>query len=196
LADGTATTFAGRLSRNGEWSLHRNLYGSTGGYLAGKLTFRDVPGISDVDGRWRWVKPNAVPRTPTYSTGFKVTREVVGSRYTPPLADQCAWASLADSGYNAWMRLYGPDLAVLPLLTVTAVDRAVTWSTANRIIYYGPDKAVVSFSATTGIATGSYTDTARRVSVKFGGALLQKQGLLTGRYGAGNVSGRFWMEGR
>jgi hypothetical protein len=80
--------------------------------------------------------------------------------------------------------------------SMTAVDRAVTWSTANRIIFYGPDKAAVSFSATTGIATGSYTDTARRVSVKFGGALLQKQGLLTGRYGAGNVSGRFWMQGR
>jgi hypothetical protein len=196
LADGTATTFAGRLSRNGEWSLHRGLYGSMGGYLAGKLSFRDVPGISDVDGQWRWVKPNAVPRTPTYSAGFKVTRDIVGSRYNPLLVGQRAWSSLTDTGYNAWLRLSGPDLSTLPLLTLTAVDRAVTWSTANRIIYYGPDKAAVSFSATTGIATGSYSDTSRQVSVKFGGALLQKQGLLTGRYGAGNVSGRFWMEGR
>lgn len=194
LADGTVTTFAGRLSRNGEWSLHRNLYRNTGGYLAGKLTFRDVLGISDLDGQWRWVKPNAVPRTATYPAGFKVTREVVGSRYTPPLTGQRAWATLANTGYNAWLRLSGPNMSSLPFLTVTAVDRSVTWSTANRIVYYGPDKATFKFSATTGLATGRYIDASRQVSVKFGGALIQKQGVLTGRYSAANGSGRFWME--
>lgn len=196
LADGTAATFAGRISRKGEWSLHRNLYGSSGGYLAGKLTFRDVPGISDVDGRWRWVKPNAVPRTLTYPAGFSVTRGVVGSVYTRPAAGQRAWVSLADGNHNAWLRFSGPDLSGLPMLTLTSVDRAVTWSTANRIAYYGPDKAAVTFSATSGLAMGHYFDAVRQVSVRFGGVLLQKQGLVTGRFNAPSASGRFWMQPR
>lgn len=196
LADGTATTFAGRISRKGEWSLHRNLYGSSGGYLAGKLTFRDVPGISDVDGRWRWVKPNAVPRTLTYPAGFSVTRGVVGSVYTRPAAVQRAWGSLADRNHNAWLRFSGPDLSELPMLTLTSVDLAVTWSTANRIAYYGPDKATVTFSATSGLAVGHYFDAGRQVNVRFGGVLLQKQGLVTGRFNSPRASGRFWMQPR
>lgn len=187
LADGTTTTFANRVSRNGEWSLHRSLYGT--GYLAGKLTFRDVAGISDLDGQWRWVKPNAVPKTATYPTGFAVTRAVVGDRYTAPLANTRAMAGLANTFYNSWLRLNGPDMSTQAALTLTSVDRAVTWNIANKILYYGPDKATISFSTTTGIATGSYTDSVNGVSLSFGGALLQKQGLLTGRYTANKQSG-------
>ena len=189
LADGTTTTFANRVSRNGEWSLHRSLYGS--GFLAGKLTFRHVAGISDLDGQWRWVKPNAVPRTLTYPAGFNVTRAVVGSRYTAPLINNRALASLANTFENTWLRLSGPDMSTPTALTLTAVDRAMTWNTANKILYYGPDKATITFSPTTGIATGSYVDTANGVSLTFGGALLQKQGLMTGRYTASGQSGLF-----
>ncbi len=189
LADGTTTTFANRVSRNGEWSLHRSLY--TTGYLAGKLTFRNVAGISDLDGQWRWVKPNAVPKTTTYPAGFNVTRGVIGSLYTPPLAGSRAMALLSNTNFNAWLRLSGPDISTLPALTLPSVDRAVTWSTANKILYYGPDKATITFTPTTGLATGSYTDAANGVSVTFGGALLQKQGLMTGRYTASGQSGLF-----
>jgi hypothetical protein len=187
LADGTTTTFANRVSRNGEWSLHRSLYGS--GFLAGKLTFRNVPVISDLDGQWRWVKPNAVPKTPTYPAGFDVTRGVVGSFYTAPLANNRALATLTNANYNAWLRFSGPDMSTQTALTLTAVDRAVTWNTANKILYYGPDKATITFTPTTGIATGSYVDTANGVSLTFGGALLQKQGRMTGRYTANKQSG-------
>jgi hypothetical protein len=196
LADGTVTTFAGRVSRSGEWSLHRSLYGTTGGYLAGKLTFRDVAGISDVDGEWRWVKPNAVPRTPTYAGGFDVTRGVIGSLFVAPVAGQSAFGGLANTGYNTWLRLSGPDMSTLPGLSVTAVDRAATWSPLDKILYYGPDKATVTFSRTTGLVSGRYIDTANKVSIKFGGALLQKQGLVTGRYTSNEQSGLFTMSPR
>ncbi len=189
LADGTTTTFANRVSRNGEWSLHRSLY--TTGYLAGKLTFRDVAGISDLDGQWRWVKPNAVPKTTTYPAGFNVTRGVIGSLYTPPLVNNRALATLPNTNFNAWLRLSGPDMSTLAALTLLSVDRAATWNTANKILYYGPDKATITFTPTTGLTTGSYIDTANGVSLTFGGALLQKQGLLTGRYTASGQSGLF-----
>jgi hypothetical protein len=98
---------------------------------------------------------------------------------------------LANADYNTWLRLRGPDMSTQSALTLTAVDRAVTWNTANKILYYGPDKATITFSPTTGIATGSYVDTANGVSLTFGGALLQKQGLMTGRYTANKQSGLF-----
>ncbi|MFZ4595934.1 MAG: hypothetical protein ACOYOF_16870 [Verrucomicrobiaceae bacterium] len=191
LADGTVTTFANRVSRNGEWSLHRSLYGTTRGYLAGKLTFRNVTSVSDVDGQWRWVKPNAVPKTISYTAGFNVTRGVIGSLYTPPVVNTRALAGLSNTFYNTWLRLSGPDMSTQAALTLTSVDRAVTWNTANKILYYGPDKATFTFTTTTGLATGSYIDTAKGVSITFGGALLQKQGLLTGRYLASGQSGLF-----
>lgn len=194
LADGTVTTFAGRVSRKGEWSFHRSLY--TSGYLAGKLTFRPVAGISDLDGQWRWVKPNAVPKTPTYPGGFAVTRGVVGSLYTPPAAGTRAFAGLSNGFYNSWLRFSGPDMSTLAALSLTAVDRAVTWNTANKILYYGPDKATITFAPATGLITGTYADKDRGVNLPFGGALLQKQGLVTGRYTAIGRSGLMTMSAR
>jgi hypothetical protein len=87
-------------------------------------------------------------------------------------------------------------MSTLPALTLNAVDRAATWSTANTIIYYGPDKATTTFSPTTGIATGSYVDTANGVNITYGGALLQKQALLTGRYTASGQTGLFSISKR
>lgn len=138
LADGTTTTFANRVSRNGEWSLHRSLY--TTGYLAGKLTFRNVAGISDLDGQWRWVKPPAVPKTTTYAAGFDVTRGVIGSLYTPPLANNRALATLPNTFYNAWLRLSGPDMSTQAALTLNSVDRAVTWNALNIFTIMAPTK--------------------------------------------------------
>lgn len=196
LADGTTATFGGRLSRKAEWTLHRNLYGTTGGYVAGKLTFRDVPGISDLDGTLRWLKPNAVPATKSYAAGFDTTRGVVGSRYTPPLKNQRAFPGLANSLYNTWLRLSGPDMSTLPTLDLTTMDRATTWTTANKLLYYGPDKITLTFTAATGLLTGTCVDGTRGVNLTFGGALLQKQGLLTGRYVAGARTGLMVMQAR
>jgi hypothetical protein len=193
LADGTTATFSGRVSRKGEWSLHSSLYGTTGGFVAGKLTFRDVPDISDMDGTLRWVKPSAVPATKSYVTGFNVTRGVVGSRYTPPLTGQRAFSTLANRFYNTWLRLSGPDMSTLPLLDLIAMDRAVTWSTANTILYYGPDKITLTFTAATGLITGTCVDATKGINLTFGGALLQKQGLVTGRYAAGARTGLMVM---
>ncbi len=189
LADGTTTTFSGRVSRSGEWSLVRTLYGS--GYLAGKLTWRNVAGISDVDGQWHWVKPNSVPGTLTYPAGFNVARGVIGCLYAAPALAHRAFAILPDTNYNAWLRLSGPDMSTQAALTLTAVDRAITWNTANKVLYYGPDKATFVFTPTTGLVTGSYVDTPNGVSLTFGGALLQKQNLVTGRYSADRKSGLF-----
>jgi hypothetical protein len=196
LADGTTATFGGRVSRKAEWTLHRSLYGTTGGYVAGKLTFRDVPGISDLDGALRWLKPNAVPATKSYVAGFDTTRGVVGSRYTPPLTGQRAFATLANRFYNTWLRMSGPDMSTQPALDLTTQDRATTWTTANKLLYYGPDKITLTFTPATGLITGICVDAAKGINLTFGGALLQKQGLVTGRYAAGARTGLMVMQAR
>ncbi len=196
LADGTLVTLGGRVSRASEWFVHRSLYGSNGGYLAGKMTFRDVVGKSDLDGSLRWVKPAAVPRTTTYPAGFDTTRTGLGCRYLAPLSGQRAFGSLTPSLYNAWLRFAGPDMSTLPSLELTSLDRVVTWSAANQILYYGPDKITLYFTPSTGLLTGTCTDVSKGVSFSLGGALLQKQGLLTGRYVANGKSGLLTLHPR
>lgn len=196
LVDGTTATFGGRVSRKAEWPLHRNLYGTTGGYVAGKLTFRDVPGVSDLDGTLRWLKPNAVPKTKSYAAGFDTTRGVVGSRYTPPLKNQRAFPDLANSLYNTWLRMSGPDMSTLPALTLTSFDRALTWTTANKLLYHGPDKITFTFSTKTGRITGECVDASQGINIILDGILLQKQSLVSGRYAAGAKTGHFSMAPR
>lgn len=195
LADGSRASLSGHLSRLGEWSVYRSLYGQRG-YLAGKLTFREVSGVSDVDGECRWVKASNVPRTSNYPTGFDEARTVIGNLYQPPAPGTKAFPTLVDDFHNAWMRLQGPDLSPDVPDVITSLDRAVTWNDANRILYFGPERAIVRFNRNTGLATGRYVDRAQGINVPFGGALLQSQDLLTGSYLAGEESGRFLISPR
>ncbi|MCB1235836.1 MAG: hypothetical protein KDM91_12275 [Verrucomicrobiae bacterium] len=189
LADGARTSFSGHVSAAGEWSLHRGLYGRTPmGYLAGKLAFRDEAGVSDLDGLCHWVKGAGAPPAAVYPGGFDTVRGAVGSRYTAPAKGTRAWADLADDFHNAWTRL--ADRNGLDH------DRVVTWTTANKIVYYGPENIRLTFNATNGTVGGKIVDTANGLNQGVGGVLFQKQSLVTGAFVSGGQSGRFWMEPR
>lgn len=205
LPDGTPATFGGFVSHRyddsgtptAEWTLHRALYGKVPrGYLSGTLVFRDTPGVSDLDGTWRWVKQANTAPLLVYPGGIDTTRSVVGSLYTPPAAGARAMPGLANDFHNLWLRLAGPDLSSLPLVTIEEIDRAATWTTVNKILHYGPQKVAVTFNAKTGHVSGSYIDAAQGVNVKFSGVLLQDQGLVTGSYLSLNRSGLFLAEPR
>jgi formylglycine-generating enzyme required for sulfatase activity len=198
LPDGTKTTFSGHVSRSGEWSLHRTLYGNPArGYVAGKATFRDEVGISEVDGIWRWLKQGGAPSPlGAYPAGIDVTRQIVGSRYTKPAKHQRAWSALDDDWYNAWSRFLGPNLSTQPGVTITELDRALTWTKANQVIYHGPEKLGIKVNASTGLVTGSLEDRTRAIRRSFGGVLLQKQNFVSGCYQTADGSGRFWIEKR
>jgi hypothetical protein len=207
LADGTRTTFAGHVGRayddggteTAEWSFHRALY-PTGrarlprGYLAAKLYFRDVPGVSDVDGAVRWVKqPGAVP-TGTYP-GFDLSPALVGSRYVAPAAGTRALPGLADEEHNVWLRFLGVDLSSADGVQGER-DRVATWNRSNRILHYGPRRLTVTFDVRTGLVSGSCVDGPDGVDLRFGGAVLQKQALATGFTTAQGWSGLFGVEAR
>jgi len=206
LADGTKVTLAGHVGRQyldsgihtSEWSFHRGLYGRVPmGYVAGKLSFsEDVEGLSDLDGTWRWVKNlGAAPQT-VYPNGFSTTRDVVGSAYTAPLTGERAMTDLANDFYNAWARFDGPDLSTLPGAEVNSLDRVVTWTSANKVIYYGPETFTLTFTPSSGLLIGSYADSVSGINVKFGGVLIQDQNLLSGSYLSQGKSGIFSIEPR
>lgn len=107
-----------------------------------------------------------------------------------------SFSELSDGYYNAWLRLKGPDMSPLPAETVESLDRAITWSKTNSIRYYGPERASFVFNPINGLVTGTYADGIKGVKLAFGGALLQKQGLVTGRYTANQQAGFFSISKR
>lgn len=206
LADGSRASLAGHVGRaydNGgvnvaEWSFHRGLYGKIPrGYLAGILTFRDVPGVSDVDGQWRWVRQAGTAPAAAYFSGFDTSRAVVGSRYVAPAKGQRAMPGLANDYHNLWLRFVGPDMSILGSNPVLEMDRVATWMPSNKIIVYRPEKVSISFNVKNGLIAGRCLDRERGINnMAFGGALLQKQGLVSGCYFSLGRSGLFSIEPR
>ena len=205
LADGTRVSLGGHvgdlypdgIGTAAEWSFYKRIYGGVPkGYVAGKLYFRSQPGISDLDGEWHWVKHDGALPANRYPNGFDVARPVVGNRYTAPGPGERAMSGLADNWWNLWLRFAGPDLSTLDTVVVTELDRAATWNTANRIVYYGPDRFVVNFNRRNGLLTGRYLDIPNGIRIPFGGILLQEQDLVTGSYFTREHSGLFGVEAR
>ena len=183
LADGTKTTLSGHFSRNNEWSIHRKLYTRVvGGYIAGKLTVRPSANLSDIDGELRWLKPNGAGPTKVYPAGFDLVRVVIGSACIKPEKNIRAFDVLEDKFYNAWLRLVGNGV------DFPDIERAVTWNTANRIIYYGPERLRLTFNKTNGRVTGSYLDTPNLLKAKIGGVFLEDLGVVTGFYLSNGLS--------
>ncbi len=199
LADGTRTTLSGHVGRVyddgvpvAEWSFHRKLYGrGARGYVTGKLTFREVSGISQLDGQWRWVRKAGVSPV-IYPAGFELTRPVVGSRYLRPGEATRAVDGMADGFHNAWLRFSGITPSIQP-----AFDRVVTWTTGNRVLFYGPGRVTIRFNARNGMVSGSYLDRSSMIMVKnFGGVLLQEQALVSGHFLRDGQSGLLTIESR
>jgi hypothetical protein len=199
LADGALATLSGHVGRSyddagttvSEWSFHRGLYGRTPkGFVSGKLTFRTVAAISDVDGTWRWVKQAGALPTAVYPT-IDVSRTVIGSRYLAPVTGR-VMAGLTDDFHNIWLRFDGPNLG-----GPSTLDRAATWTSTNRILYFGPERVSLSFNGRNGLFSGSYRNAAG-VNLLFGGALIQGQApdLITGSFRSLGLSGWFGVEAR
>ena len=184
--DGVAFTAGGFLTADRQWHLFQPLYTSKG-QIAGVLTFRDMPDVSDVDGMVRWVKnPNLKDKS--YPGGFAQAPTLIGAVYTPPLTGQRALAELADQTYNARLTLAGTALPA------GGLAKALSWLGTNKLVYYGPETLSGTLTAATGILTGTYMDPATKMTVPFSGAVLQKQGLAGGNFLWNNKAGYMLVE--
>jgi hypothetical protein len=182
LPDGTKLTLSGPLVPGADpvsapgaaiWSFHRPVPGTRpAGFVAGSVAFRSLPGVSDLDGSWRWSRP-ATSVTPD----FDLERPVLGARYQAPALGQAAFPGLADSSHNVWLRFVGgADLSTSSELDLRALDRVATWTNGNRLIHYGPQRVSLVFNPRTGLLRGSFADAPRGISVRLGGVLLQIPG--------------------
>lgn len=186
LSDGSKTTFAGHVSVDGGWNFYRALYKNSG-WIGGYITLRSTT-VSDLDGTWSWVKKAGIAKTPAYVEGFHVSRQVTGSKFTKPARGERAFPALDNVFHNTRLHLTTSTSTseyVSPLLE--SLFPAITWTSDNKLLYYGPEAVKISFNTSTGLLTGSYVDKAHNLKLTLGGALLQKQGLVTGFHATGVV---------
>jgi len=119
-------------------------------------------------------KPVLCPPASPTAQASSCTRPVVGCRYLAPVKGYPAFFQLPASYLDAWVRLSGPDFSTLPAVTLTARDRAMSWLVDDTLISHGPDTMKALLTRSTGVFSGTYTDTPFGVSQAIGGVLLQK----------------------
>jgi|GEM_PF-4602109 hypothetical protein len=167
--DGIKTTFASVVARrSGQPAvlpIYANLYTTPiKGAVCGEATFRDEPGISDLDADLHWWKP-ANTKDKRYPGGFSGTLTLLGARYTKP-----ATGIRALDLPTALVTLAGGDLTLSP------AQRSLTWSTKNIITYAGLGKFTLTINSAAGTYTGSFPHVlgGKALTANFSGALLQK----------------------
>jgi len=176
LGDGSKVSLSGPVSVDGEWLLYNSLYRTQPkGFLAGTIHFRETVGVSDFDATLHWVRPPE-PKAKRFSRGFTIRQPLVGAIYTRPSTGETALPGLVDSEDNAVFQTGGDLLPDLGL--------AVTWSTSNKVSYTpaAREKLSIKVNSKSGIVSGSYSDKETGKSLKFGGAILQSQQLITGNH--------------
>jgi hypothetical protein len=191
LADGIRFTSSIAISKDGRFPILASPYRGTMGYLQGEVGLRDVPELSDADGLLHWERPVNF-RDALYPGGIDHDVYFIASRYQKPEQGKRGLPRLADRTNNVSIFFEGSNL--LP----TIGERAATWNTANRVLYApaGNEALQVTFQPETGLVFGSYTDflatgrSAKR-TLRFNGAILQKQNLGVGFFLFGQEGGRF-----
>ena len=153
LGDGTRFSQSAPLSRDLEWQLMKFLYRTKPkGFISGKLTFRDLPGISDFDGKLQWKKyPHSRERY--FAHGFDLTAQALGSKFVALASDEFAMPGLVDSTDNA--EFFTNDAGIFAPAP-SEID--FTWGRNNKLTFnrLGTETVRLSVSRTTGALSGTY----------------------------------------
>lgn len=187
LADGSAVTFTGHVSRNGAWPLYVPLYGRSGS-IAGSGLFADLHD-SDTSGRFFWYKPSR-PRDARFKDGFMSRPTLFAQRYVrPPLTASRLLPQWDATNGVGTLRLAGPDL-------LTELIQPVTWQVGNQLTTDGSVIEGVRWSPTanTGLFSGSFIDPQTMRRFPMNGALLQKTGEGLGWFEGPNSTGAVLLE--
>lgn len=191
MADGESVNLSGKLNSDGTWDIFRKWIR---GEVGGRVTFRDVPNVSDFDGTVRWTRPSHTSAQ-RFHEGFAIQADVLGSLFQRPRRGARIINELPDGVDNAVVTINDLDPAV--------GNRNATWNESNRISVTGADafeRVTISASSTTGAIVASYsgryddngTQRTRRVAMK--GVAFQKQGLATGYWIGGVEAGFFGIQ--
>jgi hypothetical protein len=195
LADGSNVSYANALSKENAlpvWVPFARGKGS----LAGPVTFREMPGISDVDGLdLQWFKP-ANPNSSAYPAGWPagIHVDLVGAAYAVPPrgSGQSIFPGLplADVDGNALAYLLDEATAP-PFLTIP-----INLNPKNQVLVIAPgeDRFHAVLVPAFGWFRGSFVDPTSGHLTRFHGAILQKQQRGAGYFSRPDGSGSVTIE--
>jgi hypothetical protein len=173
LADGSAVSFSGALSKENTFALYAPL-ASGKGALSGAVGFRETPGASDLDGQdLLWFNPASATRA-RYPAGWidGIRVDLLGSVYRVPAAGQSALPGLVPVGPqgNALLELSGGDLPPPGIEIALNVTPAHT----VRAVTPGPEALSLVIRPATGLWSGSFVHPVTRRRVAVSGVIFQK----------------------
>lgn len=153
LGDGTRFAEAARLSAELAFAIYRE--NRAGTVIGGRLTYRNLPDVSDFDGLIQW-------RRPAESGDQLLHGWAIGSRLVVPVGEEM-W--LAGAVENIEL---GAELV------------AVDWRSRNRIHDVDTDRVILRVIPRTGQFVGLYRDLDSGTLIRLSGAIFQKQNLAGG----------------
>ena len=192
LGDGTSFVAASSVTPSGRIPLQTRLYANQGS-LSGVLQIRDVPGVSDIDGKLRWVKP-ANARAIMHKEGFDTSVTALGSFHNPLLRPPLGGLT----GTGPWLinvELAGGDFLKVPL--PMEVQLSVRGSTAILKEKDPPPggRTMIFIRGSANLTTGSvaflYEDKTTRRKAICRGLIFQKQGNFAGFMTGNTAMGSF-----
>ncbi len=192
LGDGTTFTASSSVTPAGRIPLQVPLY-SKKGSLSGMLQIRDVPEVSDIDGKLRWVKP-ANAKSKLHKEGFDTDVTSLGCLHNPLLHPPLA--GLAGTGpWPLFVELSGGDSITIPMTLEASLS--VKGAKAALIEKAPPpgQKAYQlirgSVNLSTGLVSFTYEDKYAKKKVSCRGLIFQKQNSFTGFMSGTSAMGSF-----
>lgn len=177
LADGQKVSGGFVLNKANEATFLQSLY-SGKGFLAGSLSFNHAPVVT---GDLFWSRP-VVPGDKYFTDAFEASLTMVGSRFTPRPAG-IRIVDLAGASSNA-------ELAVGEGSLANPIGKVFTLDLMNKGVFPAPNAEKLSLTISkSGIISGSFLEMDSNKLIKFGGAILQEQGIGGGYFLGNPVSG-------
>ncbi len=172
LQEGTKFSYANALSKTNMLPLYLATNGKKGS-VSGPVAFRDMPGVSDLDGlALLWFKPSN-PAAKSYSGGWLagVNTDAIGSKFSAP-AGQAILPGLSVADADGNVRFDLSDGGLANALTIPLI-----FGTDNKISVAGTNTNKVSAKAAigNGSITGKFTPPGTTKPLKFQTVILQKQ---------------------
>jgi len=180
LADGTKVTQTTSLSKNGDWPLYASLYSGRGSLL-GWLLFADRTG-DDISGKASWIRP-AISTSAFYPAGFEVDSDALGSSYVKPAGTTARILEITHGVFTLSGGNRSSDSA-----------NEVMLGLGSKVTNLGTNKLTLSFTLSSGLFKGTFTEVGTTRKITFNGAVLQKMNDGSGYFLDTTESGRVLFE--
>ena len=180
LAEGTKVSTSAPLTKDGTWPLFASLYGGKGSVLSW-VRFAKTE-TNDFNGDLHWFKP-AFASSNYYTNGFAITNMLIGSRYIPPAGATNRILSMT----NGIVIFYGGS-------RLQPVTNEVVLGAKGKVTNISSNKLAFTFTLSSGLFSGTFTETGGGTKVTFQGAAFQNENRGAGYFLDASRSGRVLLQ--